>query len=142
MIAIVRVIRPFYGNPGITIVPGHCGKDLYVGRMVNIYARLLKAVDEQMAGRNMPTGVEDQAAFLITILSACTPKLQAGQRNISCLVQRDSEAVAPIDHSLALTIRGNDDGMTGSSCYTRRQLQGAWKYNSSAQKDGITGPQG
>jgi len=142
MIAIVCVIRSFHRNPGITVVPGHCGENLYVGRSVNIYARLLKAIDKQMAGRNMPTGVEDQTAAFIAILSACTPKLQAGQRNISCLVQGDSGAVASVDHSLALTIRGNDDGMTGSSCYTRRQLQGTWEYHSSTQKDGIARPQG
>jgi len=111
MIAIMRTIRPFYGNPGITIVPGHCAEYLYVRRPVDIYSRLLKAIDQQVAGCNMLTAIEDQAALSITVLSACAPKLQAEQHDIGRLVQRHGGAIAPIDHGPARSIRGNDDRM-------------------------------
>jgi len=140
MITVVRPIGAFYGNSCIAIVPGRCAEDLYVGRLVNIYSRLLKAIHKQVAGYNMATGVEDKTAFFITVLSACSPKLQVGQRDISCLVQRHGKAIAPIDHGIAWPIRGNDNGTAGGACDARRQLQRTLKYYSPAQEDGIAKP--
>jgi len=57
MIAVMFSIGAFYGNPRITIVPGRCAENSYIGRLINIYPRLLKAIYKQVAGRNMATGV-------------------------------------------------------------------------------------